>query len=126
MNIRDDQRLIDIAQLEDGKVTMTEILGCLTDYFNLTVFYVCIRYINRRYIHLPNRPKLINILNIRLAQLRLYCNGRILNEVRTFILRFKAFDIKDCHAYVHDYPDYNKTNFFTREVIDDLFNILNK
>lgn len=126
MNIRDDQRLVDIAGLEYGKVTMTDILGCLKDYFNLTVLYVCLRYINKRYLHLPNRAQLIALLNSRLALLRQYCTESILKEVRTFILRYKAAEIKDHLAYVHDYPIYTKTSFFTSEVVDDLVTILNK
>jgi hypothetical protein len=124
MTIAYDTRLLHIAFFDYKNANIYSIIGCLTSYSDVNVLHLCIRFMNHRYINLPSRAKLLNILDTRLSELRSQCSPTTLGEIRTFIIKFKVIEIKDYQAYVHDYPEYNTQNFFTTDVLKDLITIL--
>lgn len=124
MPIPYDIRLIRITCFDYKNTKIRDIIGCLRDYSNISVVHLCIRFINHRYTHLRGRVSILNILDTRLETLRSQCDETILEEIRTFMIKFKVIEIKDYQAYIHDYPEYDTKNFFTTDVLKELITVL--
>lgn len=117
--------LTEIEYSNGGRATMVDFVSCIRAFNNTDVLYKCLKIINVRYVGaLPMRNMITSAVNMRVKLLREIMKPVHLRELRTFILLYDVKEIEEYEAVVNDYPDYGQNHFFTRHVVNQLFDCL--